>query len=96
MDIHTDFPDRLRAGTKVYLGEDHKPVKFGSTRQHAKGMLVSFRGLTNPEQVGQLRNTFVYVTAADRPPLPDGKVYQHQVMGLRVVTDDGRELGKLV
>jgi 16S rRNA processing protein RimM len=38
----------------------------------------------------------VYVTAADRPPLPDGKVYQHQIMGLRVVTDDERELGKLV
>ena len=96
MDVHTDFPDRLRAGTKVYLGKDHKPAKFASTRPTGTGMLVSFRGLTDPEQVGQLRNTYVYVTAADRPPLPDGKVYQHQIMGLRVVTDEERELGKLV
>jgi len=96
MDVHTEFPDRLRAGTKVYLGEDHKPIKFASTRPHAKGMLVSFHGLTNPEEVGKLRNTYVYVTAADRPPLPDGKIYQHQILGLRVVTDEERELGKLV
>ena len=51
--------------------------------------------MDSPETAGQLRNTWVYVTAADRPPLPEGKVYQHQILGLRVVTDDGRELGTL-
>ncbi len=95
MDVHTEFPERLRTGTKVLVGEDHKPMKFASARPHGTGMLVSFRGLDTPEAVGQLRNTWVYVTAADRPPLPEGKVYQHQILGLRVVTDDGRDLGKL-
>jgi 16S rRNA processing protein RimM len=95
MDIHTDFPDRLRAGTKVFLGEQHQSAKLASARPHGTSVLVSFRGLTDPESAGRLRNTWVYVTAADRPPLPDGKVYQYQIIGLRVVTDDGRELGKL-
>ena len=95
MDIHTDFPDRLRAGTKVFVGEGHDPLKIASARPHGTSLLVSFRGLVNPEEAGRLRNTWVYVTAADRPPLPDGKVYQYQIIGLRVVTDDGRELGTL-
>jgi 16S rRNA processing protein RimM len=94
MDIHTDFPERLCAGAKVFLGEEHRPA---STRPHGTSMLVAFQGLgSTPEEAGHLRNTWVYVTAADRPPLPDGKVYQHQVLGLRVVTDEGRELGQLV
>ena len=95
MDIHTDFPERLRTGTKIYLGEDHRPAKLASARPHGTSMLVSFRGLDSPEESGRLRNTWVYVTAADRPPLPEGKVYQHQILGLRVVTDEGRELGTL-
>ncbi len=95
MDIHTDFPDRLRAGAKVFLGEEHRAAKLASARPHATSLLVSFRGLDTPEAAGRLRNTWVYVTAADRPPLPEGKVYQYQLIGLRVVTDDGRELGKL-
>lgn len=95
MDIHTDFPERLKPGTKVYVGEEHKPMTIASARPHGTGMLVGLRGLTNPESAGQLRNTWVYVPAKDRPPLPDGKLYQHQILGMRVVTDDGQQLGKL-
>ena len=95
MDIHTDFPGRLRAGTKVLVGEAHKPMRFASVRPNGTSLLVAFRGVDTPETVGALRNTWVYVTAADRPPLPDGKLYQHQILGLRVVTDEERELGRL-
>jgi len=95
MDIHTEFPERLRTGTKVFVGEDHKPMTIATTRPHGTGMLVALRGLINSDLAGQLRNTYVYVPAKDRPPLPDGKLYQHQIIGLRVVTDEGRELGTL-
>lgn len=96
MDIHTDFPERLRAGAKVFLGEEHKPAKLASARPHGTSLLVAFQGLDTPEKAGALRNKWVYVPAANRPPLPDGKIYRHQALGLRVVTDDGRELGSLV
>lgn len=95
MDVHTDFPERLRAGTRVFLGERHKPAQIASTRPHGNSLLVAFQGLDTPEQAGALHNTWVYVPAADRPPLPEGEYYQHQVIGLRVVTDDGRALGVL-
>lgn len=96
MDIHTDFPERLTARTKVFVGEEYQPMRISSTRPHGTALLVSFNGLTSPEAVGRHRNQWVYVRTADRPPLAAGEYYQHQLIGLRVVTDEGRELGTLV
>ena len=95
MDIHTDFPDQLKAGARVFVGEDHQPMRLATTRFHGSAMLVSFRGKDTPEKVGHLRNTWVYLTSADLPHLPGGGVYRHQIIGMRVVTDTGEELGQL-
>jgi 16S rRNA processing protein RimM len=45
--------------------------------------------------VGVFRNQTVFVTIADRPPLPDGDYYHHQLIGKQVVSEDGRRLGTL-
>jgi 16S rRNA processing protein RimM len=37
----------------------------------------------------------VYVRADDRPQLPDGEYYHHQLIGLQVVSDEGDILGIL-
>jgi 16S rRNA processing protein RimM len=96
MDIHTEFPERLHAGTEVFLGDEHQPMKLASVRLHGNAMLVSFRGLDSPEKAGCMRNTWVYITTASIPALPEGSFYQHQILGLRVVTETGQELGRLV
>ena len=96
MDIHTDFPERLQPGITVYVGVDYQPAVIASRREHAKGLLIRFRGVKTPEEAGMYRNTWIYVPAADRPALPEGEYYHHQLIGLNVVTDDGRALGALV
>jgi 16S rRNA processing protein RimM len=35
------------------------------------------------------------VPATNRPELPEGEYYHHQLVGLNVVTDEGHELGVL-
>ena len=96
MELHTDFPERLKIGLTVFMGEAHQPMVIASLRPHAKGMLVRFRGIKTPEAAGLYRNTWIYVTTADRPELPDGEYYHHQLIGLNVLTDDDRNLGVLV
>jgi 16S rRNA processing protein RimM len=49
----------------------------------------------NPESVGELRNQWVYVTTEDRPALPEGEFYYHQLLGLEIVSDEGRNLGRI-
>lgn len=96
MDLHTDFPERLKKGKKLWLGEDHRPVILASARPHAKGMLLKFKDMDTPEEVGEFRNQWVYVKASNVPPLPEGQMYQHELFGFAVVDEHNNSLGHLV
>ena len=96
MDLRTDFPERLKSGRKLFLGEEHKPMTLVSARPHAKGMLIKFKGVETPEDVGQFRNQWVYVKASDVPPLPEGQIYQHELFGFKVLDESDNLLGELV
>lgn len=96
MNLHTDFPERLKSGRKLFVGEEYRPVELASTRIHAKGMLVKFKGIESPEEAGLFRNQWVYVRASDVPSLPEGKLYQHELFGFEVVDENGEALGHLV
>ena len=96
LDLHTDFPERLKSGRKLFLGEEYKPMTLVSARPHAKGMLIKFKGVETPEDVGQFRNQWVYVKASDVPPLPEGQLYQHELFGFSVVDESDNLLGELV
>ena len=95
MDIYTDFPERLKPGVRIYIGEDHRPTLIRSRRGHDAGFLIGFDSVVSQEEAGMLRNTIIYVKADELPGLPDGEFYHHQLLGLRVITDEGVYLGTL-
>jgi 16S rRNA processing protein RimM len=96
LDLHTDFPERLRSGRQLFVGEEYKPMTLAGARPHAKGMLVKFQGVETPEDAGQMRNQWVYVRASDVPSLPAGRLYQHELFGFQVVDENENPLGELV
>lgn len=95
LDVLTDFQDRLQSGIQIYVGEKYLPMIITSVRGHSKGLLITLDGIDDREAVGKLRNQYVYVLAVDRPSLPEGKYYHHQLIGLSVVDKNGTSLGKL-
>lgn len=95
MDLHTDFPERLRIGRKLFIGDKHQAVTLESARPQDKNMLVKFRGINTPEDAGKFRNQWLYVKTSEVPALPEGQVYQHQLYGMTVVDDTDKTLGKL-
>jgi 16S rRNA processing protein RimM len=96
MDLHTDFPERFRSGRKLLVGAEHKMMTVEAVRSHAKGMLVKFKGIETPEATVPFRNQWVYIKAADVPPLPQGQIYQHELFGFQVVDENENLLGELV
>jgi 16S rRNA processing protein RimM len=96
MDLHTDFPERMKKGRKLLVGEDRQSLTLTSVRPHQASLLVSFQGIDTPEQAGLLRNHWVYINASEAPKLPEGRIYQHELIGFRVVDDEGQPLGELV
>lgn len=95
MDLHTDFPDRIQSGRKVYVGEKHESFTIGSVRTHGTGVLVKIRGFDTPETAGRFRNQWMYVKSTEVPALPEGQYYKHELIGLTVMTDAGEKLGIL-
>jgi len=96
MDLHTDFPERIKPGRNVLIGEKHQPLTLNTVRPHNDGLLVGISGVDTPEEAGKYRNQWVYVKASDVPPLPEGKHYQYELIDLDVVDENGTPLGKLV
>lgn len=45
MEVHTDFPERLRPDVGVFVGDDFQPLTISGTRPHNEGMLIKFQGL---------------------------------------------------
>ncbi len=93
MEVLTDFPERLRPGITLYVGPEHRPMRLRSRRSARQTLIVAFEGCQTPEEASAIRNLLVFVRADDRPPLPEGEYYHHQLIGLRAVTEEGRFLG---
>lgn len=93
MELLTEFPERVRLGKTVYVGETHLPLRIRSRRNHATGLLLAFQDRITPESLAELRNQLVFIRAEDLPPLPDGGYYHHQLIGLHVLSEAGDFLG---
>jgi len=96
MDLHTDFPDRMKSGRKLFVGEEYKPMTLASIRPHQSSLLVKFKGVETTEDAGVFRNQWVFIKAKDAPPLPAGQMYQYELIGFSVVDDKDNSLGKLI
>ena len=97
MDVITDFPERLGPGSKVFLGTRHTPATIHAGRLHARGLLIRLQGVETPEAAGAFRNHAVYVLSSDRPDLPPGQYYHHELLGSTIVQDgEQRSIGTLV
>jgi len=64
-------------------------------RPHGAVWLVALEGVSTPEEVRVLTRTRVAVRERDLPRLGPGQFYCYQLMGLEVVDDAGRTLGKV-
>ncbi len=95
MDLITDFPERLKPGRPLYLGDAHTPVTLTHIRAHGKSMLVRLEGMDTPEEAGKYRNTWLFAKTSEVPALPEGQYYQYQLLGLNVLDEEGRSLGVL-
>ena len=95
MEVQTDFPERLKPETKVFVGKDYLPMTIATARNHSEGLLIKLNGIDAPEDAARYRNKLVYVTAADRPPLAKGQFYVHELIGFDVMDEEEGLIGKL-
>lgn len=95
----TDCPERFRQLREVRLelpDGSERPARISHVRIMPKGIVVQFEGYENRNRAEELRGAFVKIKSSMAMPLPEGAYYIHEIIGMRVGTVDGRDLGEIV
>lgn len=96
----TDFPERLRERRRLVFYDHADNVVFEgeleSLSMEGAILLVKVKGCDTRDMAERLIGSFIKVKEEELPPLGEGEFYFHQIIGLKVYTQDGRYLGKVV
>lgn len=86
----TNVPGRFVVGMVVRL-DDGRELTIRSVRAHQQRMLVRFEGVDDRNGAEALRGRSLRAEALDAAP--EGEVWVHELVGARVHTLDGADLG---
>jgi len=92
---YSDAPGRFAAGAVLCAAKDGQRhlLKVLLSRRQGKHMVLDC-GLSNEKAVA-LKGAELFVHVSMRPPLREGEFYADQILGMKVQTESGRELGKV-
>lgn len=74
-------------------GRESREYRVVESRSHGNLAILRLSGLNSREEAEALKDWELSVAAGDLPPLAPGSWYWHDLEGVPVVSDDGRELG---
>ncbi|MFQ5574102.1 MAG: ribosome maturation factor RimM [Terriglobia bacterium] len=104
----TDFPDRFKPGLHLLVkpakaaAADHgtgpsqskeKELVVVAVRRGGKRLFLDFRGVESREAAQRLKGSFLAVRESGAVKLPEGHYWQHDIVGLNVVTAAGEPIG---
>jgi len=91
----TDFPDRFQAGQEIILAleKGRRSHKIERSRPHRGGIIVKLAGVETRSDAEELRDIDIIIDEEHLRELEPGRFYVFDIVGLKVVTDDGREQG---
>lgn len=90
----TDDPGRLIGLDRLWLGPAAASARERAvdsvrlqTTKRGEIALVHLDGVSTPEEAGTLRHLLVFAHEDDLPPLEDGEVFLHDLIGLTALVD---------
>ena len=95
----TDHPERFAEVTDCVLWDRardaREPGRITGARRQGNAVLLSLAGCSTVEAATALVGRLVALPEAEALPLRPGQFYPWQIEGCRVLTDDGREVGRV-
>ena len=95
----TDFPEeRYRKGQRLTLFRENKaPLELtvAGHRKHKNFDLLTFEGYHTINDVEPLRDGILKVSKDELSELTENEYYYHEIIGLTVIDEQARELGKI-
>ncbi len=93
----TDDPMRFKKIKQVILdtGKEQIELEVAGARFFKNLVILKFKGIDNINDVEQYRQKSLYVTRENAVPLGENEYFIADLIGLKVVSDEGEELGTL-
>lgn len=96
--VLTEFPERLDAGKDIRVRDangSERKFHIDRSRDHKTGRVLKLQNVDSREDAESLRACEIVIAPEELNPLADGSYYVFELIGLRVVSEDGREWGKV-
>ena len=95
----TDRPDRFEGLSGCMLWDtsrdERQTRRIATARLHRDVVLVRFEGDGSPDEAQRVVGRLLAVPESEALPLDEGQFYPWQLEGARVITEDGRDVGRL-
>lgn len=93
----TEDPARFKQLKQVLLdtGKEWVELDISSVKFFKNLVILKFKGIDTINDVEQYKGMDLYVTRENAIPLEDGEYYLADIIGAKVVTEDGAEFGEL-
>ena len=95
----TDFTEeRYQVGEKLFLFRDNQdvlPLTIASYRRHKNFDLLSFEGYPNINDVEAFREGILKISEKQMGELDEHEYYYHEIIGLTVIDEADKEIGKI-
>lgn len=85
--LHDVFVQREDRGPDFYQIKDIKVAK--------KSFFLELDGIENSDTAESLVGCYVLISSDKLEPLPEGEYYWRDIIGLKVLTEDGKMLGEI-
>lgn len=96
LEVLTEFPAHLAEAEVVYVGEAAVPHTLRRVRAPRNGQIViQLADCLDRNAAEAYRGQLVQIKTEQAAPLPPGRYYHHQIVGLDVQTDAGEALGQV-
>jgi 16S rRNA processing protein RimM len=92
----TDYPERFQALKKVWVGtanSEHSPFQLEEACVKGQAIHLRLEGVRTRDAADALAGKLLYVTEEDLVRLPDGTHFVHDIIGSRVIDEQGKKIG---
>lgn len=94
---YSENHDRFETIEQVLIGDEKKTFTYDieSVRYKAHMVILKLRGIDDRNKSEELKGQDVFMRESDLEELPQGVYYVKDMLGMKVISDEGVELGKL-
>lgn len=87
---YVDYLDKIK---NIYI-KDQKMV-ISKIRFQKNVAIIKLKGIDDINLIEKYKGSTIYIDESELPKLPEGKYYIKDLIGMDVITDEGKVLGKL-